>query len=366
VDVTPNSSFNIVHTFTGVPDGNNSTSVTNYAAKLIAGIDGTSLYGTTDIGGAAAPACGNAGCGTIFNIQVISPLTVTAGADQTLTASLIGQATATLSASASGGTPPYTYAWSTTSVVGDADDVPSSLGAGSNVVIGLPLGLFTFTVTVTDATGAKASATTHVTVQMPPGPPGPTGASGPQGPKGDKGDQGDQGVQGIQGLQGLQGLKGDKGDQGIQGIQGLPGATGATGPIGPVGPAGPIGPAGPQGPQGPAGPSNSQLWNTFVPGALTGVLTAGRFTPDGNITITRVQVQLQTAPSGCKVVGAIQVTDGTAAGTETASLAAASFDSGPLAMNFSAGVPITVSVSSAANCKMNPQNANVLVQYRGR
>jgi hypothetical protein len=99
---------------------------------------------------------------------------------------------------------------------------------------------------------------------------------------------------------------------------------------------------------------------------LTSVLTAGRFTPDGNLTITRVQAQLSTTPS-CRTTAVIQVTNGTVGGSHTLPLQATSSDSGPLAINVGAGVPISVGVSvPAAGCKTNPQNANVLVQYKRR
>jgi hypothetical protein len=160
---------------------------------------------------------------------------------------------------------------------------------------------------------------------------------------------------GAAGSQGPAGGTGPQGPQGASGPQGTVGATGATGPIGPIGP------------QGPAGPSNSQLWNTFLPGTLTRVFTAARFTPDVSLTLTRIQVGLGTAPSGCGPNAVVQISDGTAAGTKTLTLTAASNDSGPLAVNYTAGTPITVGVSiRAAGCGTRPQDANVIVQYKGR
>lgn len=124
---------------------------------------------------------------------------------------------------------------------------------------------------------------------------------------------------------------------------------------------------GPQGLVGPQGPASSQLWNTFLAGALNTVFTGGRFTPDGNLTVTRMQVHLQTAPIGCNTNAVIQISDGTPAGTKTLMLTAAANDSGPLAVNYSAGTPILVGVSvRAVGCNTRPQDANVLVQYKGR
>ena len=120
--------------------------------------------------------------------------------------------------------------------------------------------------------------------------------------------------------------------------------------------------------QGPAGPAaNSQLWNTFLAGNLTSVFTAGRLTPDGNLSVTRIQVGLGTAPAGCSTNAVIQITDGTPAGTKTITLTAAANDSGPLAVNYSAGRPILLGLSiRAVGCSTRPQNANVLVQYKGQ
>jgi len=83
--------------------------------------------------------------------------------------------------------------------------------------------------------------------------------------------------------------------------------------------------------------------------------------------MTRIQVGLRTAPAGCSTNAVVQITDGTPAGTKTLTLTAAANDSGPLAIDYSAGTPILVSVSTrAVGCGTNPQNANVLVQYKGR
>ena len=178
------------------------------------------------------------------------------------------------------------------------------------------------------------------------------------------------GIPGLQGPAGPAGSVGPAGATGAQGAAGSTGATGAQGSAGTQGPAGATGSQGPTGlpgPQGPAGPANSQLWNTFMAGALNSVLTAGRFTPDGNLTMTRIQVSLHTAPTGCNTNAVVQVSDGTPAGTKTLTLTAAAGDSGPLAVNYSAGTVLTVGISTkAAGCNTRPQDANVLVQYKGR
>jgi hypothetical protein len=83
--------------------------------------------------------------------------------------------------------------------------------------------------------------------------------------------------------------------------------------------------------------------------------------------MTRIQVYLQTSPVGCNTNAVVQISDGTPGGTKTLTLAAAANDSGPLSVNYSAGVPINVGVSvRAVGCGTRPQDANVLVQYKGR
>jgi hypothetical protein len=214
------------------------------------------------------------------------------------------------------------------------------------------------------------------------------GATGPTGPQGPTGNVGATGAQGVQGAVGPAGAAGATGPQGAAGEQGPAGALGPAGPQGPIGPQGPTGntgaigaqglqgaagPAGatgsmgPMGLQGPPGPANSQVWNTFLAGVLGSVVTAARLTPDGNLTVTRIQVSLGTAPLGCTTNAVIQISDGTAARTKTLTLTAAANDSGPLAVNYSAATPILVGVSvRAVGCGTRPQNANVLVQYKGR
>jgi len=167
---------------------------------------------------------------------------------------------------------------------------------------------------------------------------------------------------GAQGPQGPAGPAGPAGPVGATGLQGPQGQVGATGPVGPVGPPGPQGPAGPQGPIGPAG---SQLWTAFLPGSLSRVTTISTFTPDGPIQVTRVQAQLQTAPSSCKTNAVIALTDGVTA--QTVSVVAATNDSGPIALNYSAGVPISLRMTTAAmSCKPTPADANIVVQYKAQ
>ena len=103
--------------------------------------------------------------------------------------------------------------------------------------------------------------------------------------------------------------------------------------------------------------------NAFLPGALTSAWTGTTCTLDKAITVTRIQVQAKTAPSGCSTNAAVRVTDG--ATPQTVTVSAAANDSGALAQNYAAGAVITVSVSTAAaGCGTNPADANVSVQYK--
>ncbi|HWW87355.1 MAG TPA: choice-of-anchor tandem repeat GloVer-containing protein, partial [Vicinamibacterales bacterium] len=312
--MTPGGTVTVLHAFAGGTDGATPN------AALIQASD-RNFYGTTISGGA------NGFLGVVFEITAPVPTipTATAGPNQIVTSNNIGQATVTLTGSGTSPTGlPLTYNWSLGA---------TTIGVTPAVTVTLPLGFYTFTFTVTDSNGQSASASTNVTVQLPTiaGPAGPAGPQGPTGPPGATGPQGPAGSQG------------------------------------PQGPAGPAGSQGPVGPQGPAGPANSQLWNTFLAGAFNNVFTASRFTPDGNLTMTGIQVQLETAPVGCVTNAVIRVSDGTPAGTRTLTLTSAANDSGPLAVDYSAGTPITVGISTrAVGCNTRPQDANVLVQYKGR
>jgi len=119
------------------------------------------------------------------------------------------------------------------------------------------------------------------------------------------------------------------------------------------------------GPQGPAGPAGTETWSTFIAFYNTGY-TASTFTPNTPITLTRIQVQLGSAPAGCSRYAVLRVSDGTVPGTKTLPIVAAANDSGVLAVNYAAGIPVTVGVSVIAACSSPPSNSNVVVQYKAR
>jgi hypothetical protein len=108
-------------------------------------------------------------------------------------------------------------------------------------------------------------------------------------------------------------------------------------------------------PRGPFG--------TFFPGALTSTWTGESWTLDKAITVTRLQVQAKTAPSGCTTNAVLRVTDGTTPVNLT--ISAAANDSGAIAQNYAAGATLTVTVqTAAAGCTTSPADANAVIQYR--
>ena len=103
--------------------------------------------------------------------------------------------------------------------------------------------------------------------------------------------------------------------------------------------------------------------NIFLPGALTSTWTGTSWTLDRAITITRVQVQAKTGPTGCTTSAIVRLTDG--ATPVNLTISSAANDSGAITQNYAAGSTITVSVqTAAAGCSTAPADANVTVQYR--
>ena len=103
--------------------------------------------------------------------------------------------------------------------------------------------------------------------------------------------------------------------------------------------------------------------SVFLPGALTSTWTGSTWTLDKAVSVTRVQVQVKTAPSGCATNASVRLTDGTSPVNLTVS--AAANDSGPITQNYAAGASLTIAVqTAAAGCTTSPADANVIVQYR--
>jgi hypothetical protein len=103
--------------------------------------------------------------------------------------------------------------------------------------------------------------------------------------------------------------------------------------------------------------------NIFLPGALTSTWTGSTWTVDKSVTITRVQAQAKTAPSGCTTNAIVRLTDGTTPVNVT--ISGAANDSGAITQNYAAGSSLTVGVqTAAAGCTTSPSDVNVIVQYR--
>jgi hypothetical protein len=104
-------------------------------------------------------------------------------------------------------------------------------------------------------------------------------------------------------------------------------------------------------------------FTVFFPGSLTSVWTGESWTLDKAITVTRVQAQAKTAPSGCTTNAVIRVTDGTTPVNLT--IAASANDSGAITQNYAAGAVLTVGVqTAAAGCITSPADANTVIQYK--
>ncbi len=79
--------------------------------------------------------------------------------------------------------------------------------------------------------------------------------------------------------------------------------------------------------------------------------------------MTRIEAQAQTARAACSTNAVVELTGGATA--QTVTIAAAANDSGPISLNYAAGVALTLDVSTASSgCTTAPANVNVLVQYR--
>lgn len=103
--------------------------------------------------------------------------------------------------------------------------------------------------------------------------------------------------------------------------------------------------------------------HALFPGALTTTWTGETFTLDKGITVTRVQAQLRTAPSGCGTNAIVRLSDGTS--NVNLTLSAAANDSGAVSQSYAAGAVLTLAVqTAAATCTTSPGDANVVVEYR--
>jgi hypothetical protein len=103
--------------------------------------------------------------------------------------------------------------------------------------------------------------------------------------------------------------------------------------------------------------------SVFLPGALTSRWTGSSWTLDKAITVTRVQVQAKTAPSGCGTNAVVRLSDGT--NNVNVTVNAASNDSGAISQNYAAAAILTIgNQTAAAGCGTSPADAMVVIQYR--
>jgi hypothetical protein len=117
-----------------------------------------------------------------------------------------------------------------------------------------------------------------------------------------------------------------------------------------------------------AAPSGSHVWSSFAL-AFFGPYTVSTFTPDNNITVTRIQAQLPIAPTNCQTNAAVGVISADGANfTAPLTLSALANDSGSMSVNFNGGTAITLKVSTPARCSggIPPGAANIVVQYKVR
>jgi DNA-binding beta-propeller fold protein YncE len=177
-------------------------------------------------------------------------------------------------------------------------------------------------------------------------------------------NQGDSSVTVVDGTDVAQ--QGQTGPPGPIGPQGPVGPQGLQGPPGPQGPQGSQGPIGPTGAQGPIGPAGSQVWNAYIAQAARNSANVARFTPANDIVLMRIEADAVIPPSGCTNNIALQVSDGTPAGTKTLVLAADENDSGPLSVNYSAESTLRLSVVPPSGCVTPASSINVVIQYHAR
>src|ERR1017187_6216049 len=118
-------------------------------------------------------------------------------------------------------------------------------------------------------------------------------------------------------------------------------------------------------PPGGGGTVQVQLWNAFVP-LFAPSFTVSTLTPDAAITVTRIQVQLPNIPN-FKTKAVLEVSQaGTPAIVSSLTITSATNDSGSISVGYAASVPITMSVSTPAQCGFFgpwPALGNVVVQY---
>jgi hypothetical protein len=112
-----------------------------------------------------------------------------------------------------------------------------------------------------------------------------------------------------------------------------------------------------------AAPRN--IYNCFLPGALSSLWTGCTWIPDAAVIVERVQIRLKTAPATCTTQASIRTTNGSNPIDTVTSNTVSVYDSGVVSAAYASGATVTVAiVQAAATCGTLPADANVVVQYR--
>jgi len=122
---------------------------------------------------------------------------------------------------------------------------------------------------------------------------------------------------------------------------------------------------GPPGPQGSPGASGSQVWQTYL-FRLNFAYHRFDIYADTAIKVTRIQAQAAIPPVSCTSNGVISLGDGTPAGTQTLAITGAANDSGPIAINYSAGAILTLKVTTRASCSTGTEPNAAGLRQRSR
>lgn len=104
------------------------------------------------------------------------------------------------------------------------------------------------------------------------------------------------------------------------------------------------------------------LWGTYLGGAIANNSGFSSFTPDKPITITRIDVNWQSAMANCTVAPTITITDGTNSITFNVNNAVAS-QTATYNQNYTGGTKLTLATANGI-CVKTPSTAMIQVQYK--
>src|SRR5215471_16514986 len=110
-------------------------------------------------------------------------------------------------------------------------------------------------------------------------------------------------------------------------------------------------------------PADRMFFNAFLPGPLSAPWTAAQFTPDSNLTVTRLSVTFKPPGSACTSPTVLRLATANGQAGEDLVLPPNGFDSGAQSLPFAAGTPVELKVQAGGFCAVNPQDANVAIQF---